>query len=83
MELKRKRRRKQESNERYNENISFINYMFDEIKSNASSLDKRFSISLNSLSDNQVLEKRSEKRIIEREFNEVLNRVREGNTFAI
>ena len=58
--------------------------MFGEIKSNARSLDKRYSISLNSLSDNQVLGKRSEKRkIIEREFNEVLNRVSEGNTLII
>ena len=51
--------------------------MFDEIKSRANDLSKRYGISLKSLSDNQVLEIRSDKKLLNTEFNEILNIITE------
>ena len=77
VENEKESRKREESKKKYDEKISFIKYMFDEIKSSASNLDKRYSVSLKSLSDNQVFEKRSDIKIMDTEFNEILNKVTE------
>ena len=79
MEVERKKelRMKNKSIREYDGKVSLMKHMFNEIELRACNLEKRCSGSINSWSDSQVFEKRNDIKMIDTEFNEILNKITE------
>ena len=76
VEREKELRVKTESKRVYDGKVSLMKHVYDEIKFRASHLEKRGSVSIEGCSDSQVLERRYIK-MIDTEFNEILNKVTE------